>query len=87
MTMGLSNTLYKVHVDGIAEEDALIIRIHGKTVEKFINRTEAVWITRVMAESGIGGKVLGQFNNGLIHQYLPGKPLTPEQTKDKRFLR
>ena len=55
MTQGLSNIMYKVSLeDDVEDEDAVMFRIYGHDIEKYIDRREAVWIARVLDKTGIG---------------------------------
>ena len=87
--MGISNTLFKCHHkdDKCDYDDTLIVRVFGAFIERMIDRESTVWISRVMHAAGVGGPVYGRFRNGLIQKYVPGSPLTLQQTKDKHFLK
>jgi len=56
--------------------DKILIRVYGLGSDVLIDRSQEIENMDLLSKSGLGSKLHGVFNNGIVYQYLPGKSIT-----------
>ncbi|PVU89662.1 hypothetical protein BB559_005005 [Furculomyces boomerangus] len=53
-----------------------LLRVYGTGVDEMIDRNKELYWLKVLGEIGIGARMLGQFNNGRLEEFLDSRTLT-----------
>ena len=77
--MGITNKIFSAYID---PKDRVVFRVFGKNTEKIIDRRHELESWHKLAKHGLAAPLYGQFNNGLVCGYLPGRSLRVEDMRD-----
>ncbi|PAV66470.1 hypothetical protein WR25_22508 [Diploscapter pachys] len=78
-TVGITNKIFSAYTD---PKDRVVFRVFGKNTEKIIDRRHELESWHKLAKHGLAAPLYGQFKNGLVCGYLPGRSLRVEDTRD-----
>lgn len=84
LTGGITNQLYLVNLRPLKTK--VIVRVFGEGTSEFLDRRVENVIFANLSSTGIGPKFYGLFGNGRIEGYLPSRALTPEETKQPKYI-
>ncbi|XP_059279957.1 probable choline kinase 1 [Lycium ferocissimum] len=63
----------------------VLVRMYGEGVEKFFNRDEEIRAFECLSKKGQGPKLLGQFSNGRVEEFIHARTLSAEDLRDSEI--
>lgn len=82
-TGGITNRLFKAT---LSTGNLVLIRVYGRHTENIIDRRAELENMVMLGERGLAGQLYGQFENGFVYSFLPGRPLQSEGLGDNSEL-
>lgn len=75
-TDGLSNKLIGLFRGefNYMSDRVIMVRIDGETTTQLVDRVQELTTIKMLSENGFGAKLIATFNNGIVYNYLPGRP-------------
>lgn len=77
-TDGITNKLFKVATENVAEKQSALVRVYGHNTEVLIDREQEIMTIVCLSQEGLGSELFGRFNNGICYGFIRGKAFTPE---------
>ncbi|XP_019266242.1 PREDICTED: probable choline kinase 1 [Nicotiana attenuata] len=81
----LTNEVYRISWPTKNNENAsstVLVRMYGEGVERFFNRDEEIRTFECLSKKGQGPKLLGQFPNGRVEEFIHSRTLSAEDLRD-----
>jgi ethanolamine kinase len=75
---GYTNAVFKA----TTKQSSYVIRVYGADTNLFIDREEEIYHLLLFKRLGLGPQIVCAFQNGACTEYLNGRALTPEKTRD-----
>eukprot|EP00276_Gloeochaete_wittrockiana_P004339 CAMPEP_0184645028 /NCGR_PEP_ID=MMETSP0308-20130426/1595_1 /TAXON_ID=38269 /ORGANISM="Gloeochaete witrockiana, Strain SAG 46.84" /LENGTH=373 /DNA_ID=CAMNT_0027073813 /DNA_START=158 /DNA_END=1276 /DNA_ORIENTATION=+ len=82
---GITNKLFKCTLRGV-DAPPVLIRVYGDNTELLIDRTCEQAILATLSSRNVKPTLYGVFTNGQLQEYLPARPLRPEEMGHKHFV-
>ncbi|KDD75780.1 choline/ethanolamine kinase [Helicosporidium sp. ATCC 50920] len=79
VTGGISNALFKLTHETLAQPRTVVFRVNGVNTDYIIDRQVEMAIMEAVQPSGFGPKILGTFPTGRIEEFLPLRCLEPAE--------
>ncbi|KAG5187225.1 choline/ethanolamine kinase [Tribonema minus] len=86
LTGGMSNVVFKCEKGG-AVNSKVLLRCYGGGGggDAFLDRKAEMAAFRYLAQAGLGPRLLGEFANGRVEEFLEAETLTPVQMREPRM--
>ncbi|XP_009793384.1 putative choline kinase 1 [Nicotiana tabacum] len=81
----LTNEVYRISWPTKNNENVsrkVLVRMYGEGVERFFNRDEEIRTFECLSKKGQGPKLLGQFPNGRVEEFIHSRTLSADDLRD-----
>lgn len=77
-TEGLTNQLIGCYVGSVQEPGCVLVRLHGRMTELYVNRDQEVEMFQIFHAHGCGPQIYCSFQNGICYEFIRGTVLDDE---------